>query len=140
LFAFPVTFKPKHLALGLFVAELMVFVLGEAMGNGLPFDAYPSSAHLGGMMAGWLAYRYFQRQSHGAVRASSSHGSSRRVDHATPEADQADAPVLTEAQNRALLKIEVDRILDKINSAGLGALTVAEKRLLDEAKDLLSRR
>jgi len=33
----------------------------------------------------------------------------------------------------------VDRILDKINSHGFGALTVAEKRVLDEAKDLLSR-
>jgi hypothetical protein len=33
----------------------------------------------------------------------------------------------------------VDRILDKINSDGFGALTEAEKRLLDEAKDLLSR-
>jgi hypothetical protein len=37
------------------------------------------------------------------------------------------------------LKTEVDRILDKINSAGFGALTDEEKRLLDEAKDLLSR-
>ena len=34
---------------------------------------------------------------------------------------------------------EVDRILDKINSHGFGALTEGEKRILDEAKDLLSR-
>jgi hypothetical protein len=41
---------------------------------------------------------------------------------------------------RADLRAEVDRILDKINSQGFGALTEEEKRRLDEAKDLLSRR
>ncbi|MEI7438422.1 MAG: DUF6576 domain-containing protein, partial [Thermoleophilia bacterium] len=35
------------------------------------------------------------------------------------------------------LRVEVDRILDKINSQGFGALTAEEKRRLDEAKDLL---
>jgi hypothetical protein len=42
--------------------------------------------------------------------------------------------------NRDDLRAEVDRILDKINSQGFGALTAEEKRLLDEARDLLSRR
>ncbi|MGA3007777.1 MAG: DUF6576 domain-containing protein, partial [Opitutaceae bacterium] len=42
--------------------------------------------------------------------------------------------------NRDDLRAEVDRILDKINSAGFGALTADEKQILDEAKDLLSRR
>jgi hypothetical protein len=42
--------------------------------------------------------------------------------------------------NRDNLRAEVDRILDKINSEGFGALTADEKRVLDEAKDLLSRR
>ena len=42
--------------------------------------------------------------------------------------------------NRENLRAEVDRILDKINSQGFGALTAEEKRILDEARDLLSRR
>ena len=42
--------------------------------------------------------------------------------------------------NRDDLRAEVDRILDKINSQGFGALTDEEKRVLDEARDLLSRR
>jgi len=33
----------------------------------------------------------------------------------------------------------VDRILDKINSKGFGALTPEEKRLLDDAREQLSR-
>jgi hypothetical protein len=50
------------------------------------------------------------------------------------------APAARLAPNaRAGVRAEVDRILDKINSHGLGALTIAEKRVLDEAKDLLSR-
>lgn len=42
--------------------------------------------------------------------------------------------------NRDDLRAEVDRILDKINSEGFGALTDEEKRLLDEARDVLSHR
>ncbi|MDR2674693.1 MAG: hypothetical protein LBC18_07445, partial [Opitutaceae bacterium] len=38
------------------------------------------------------------------------------------------------------LRAEVDRILDKINSEGFGALTAGERQLLDDARDLLSRR
>jgi hypothetical protein len=41
--------------------------------------------------------------------------------------------------NRSDLRAEVDRILDNINREGFGALTEEEKRLLDEARDLLSR-
>ena len=38
------------------------------------------------------------------------------------------------------VKAEVDRILDKINTSGFGALTDEEKRILDRAKDMLNRR
>jgi hypothetical protein len=52
----------------------------------------------------------------------------------------AHTPAPRRAPNdRAGVRAEVDRILDKINSHGFGALTVDEKRVLDEAKDLLSR-
>jgi hypothetical protein len=37
------------------------------------------------------------------------------------------------------LRVEVDRILDKINTSGLASLTATEKRLLDEAKNLSPR-
>jgi hypothetical protein len=38
------------------------------------------------------------------------------------------------------LKAEVDRILDKINVSGFGSLTPEEKRTLDQARDMMSRR
>ena len=64
---------------------------------------------------------------------------SRRADSAFPIRDDTD-PAASITPNRRDLKVEVDRILDKINSEGFGALTPDEKRLLDSAKDLLSRR
>ena len=42
------------------------------------------------------------------------------------------------AAERRQLKIDVDRILDKINSTGLRSLTPAEKSILDRAKNQLS--
>ena len=41
------------------------------------------------------------------------------------------------ADSNTALRTEVDRILDKINTDGFGALTDAEKRTLDQAKDKL---
>jgi hypothetical protein len=43
---------------------------------------------------------------------------------------------LTEREH---LKLEVDRILDKINSKGFGSLTPEERKTLDEARDMLSK-
>ena len=42
--------------------------------------------------------------------------------------------------SREALRAEVDRILDKISLQGVGALTDAEKRVLDEARQQLSHR
>lgn len=138
-FVLPVTLKPKILAwilvgvdtLGLLFAELP----GGAWDTGIAH-----SAHVGGMIAGWIFYRYF---------------------HANNGLDRASAPLFrvpawlrkststTSAPSRLAasgpaserqLRAEVDRILDKINSSGFGALTDQEKKILDDAKDMLSRR
>jgi hypothetical protein len=42
--------------------------------------------------------------------------------------------------DRDRVRTEVDRILDKINSKGFGALTDQEKRTLDEARDMINKR
>ena len=41
--------------------------------------------------------------------------------------------------NRKELQKEVDRILDKINKEGFGALSEEERSTLDKAKELLNR-
>jgi membrane associated rhomboid family serine protease len=135
-FVLPLRMRPRMVIWTLLCFELIGLSLGEIAGG--RFDTHIAhSAHLGGMIAGWLFFRYF---------------------HARQGMDRADdAPLLQlpgwlkrdkrqEAPKYKVnvtppvdLKSEVDRILDKINSSGFASLTDDEKRLLDEAKDMLSR-
>ena len=139
-FVLPVTIKPKHLAIGLVAVDLFGMLFYEIPGSALPFDMIlANSAHLGGMTVGWLYFRYVH---HARWRVGSG-----RADVELPRWLKRSTRVATPAPitqvnvgNREDLRAEVDRILDKINSHGFGALTPAEKRVLDEAKDLLSRR
>ncbi len=134
-FVLPVRAQPKMVAWLLVGISLAGFAFGELTGGKL---GIAHSAHLGGMLTGWLYYRYF---------------------HANNGWDRAAGPVFAwpawmqrrKAEKSVTnykvnittpgdLKTEVNRILDKINSSGFSALTDEEKRILDEAKDLLSRR
>jgi len=135
-FVLPVRVKPKGIAWLLVGLELAGFAFSELAGG--KFDTgIAHSAHLGGILTGWIYFRYFHAR-HGWDRAqgpmfelpswlkrkkTEKSASGYKVNITTPSD----------------LKTEVDRILDKINSSGFGALTDEEKRLLDEAKDLLSR-
>ncbi|HEX2852367.1 MAG TPA: rhomboid family intramembrane serine protease [Opitutaceae bacterium] len=140
-FFVPVSLKPKYLALGLLAFDLFGLFIHEIRNLALPFGfSIGHSAHLGGMFAGWIYFRYL----HGvpwtlpALRASNNppnrDSSDRSDENVTSSATHAGIPTPGE------IRAEVDRILDKINSHGFPSLTPDEKRLLDEAKDLLSRR
>jgi membrane associated rhomboid family serine protease len=142
-FVLPVTVKPKYLAWALLGFDLLGLLASELPGS--QFDTgIAHSAHLGGMLAGWLYFRVVYAR-HGFDRVSGTsllrlpawlkRGPSPAAAAPTPPAEAASRPPGT-----VDLRAEVDRILDKINSHGFGALTADEKRLLDEAKDLLSRR
>jgi membrane associated rhomboid family serine protease len=136
-FVLPVTIKPKYLAWILVGIDLLGFLFSE-----LPGPAFATgiaySAHLGGMLAGWVYFRYFHAN-HGWDRAAGFEIPSwfRRRPQARPAAPESQKVSLGGSSTQ--LRAEVDRILDKINSHGFGALTEGEKRILDEAKDLLSR-
>ncbi len=139
-FVLPVTLKPKILAWVLLAIDTLGFLFNEIPGGTLDGGAgIAHSAHLGGMLAGWLYFRLLYANN-GLDRAA---GTSFRL---ALFRRQAKAPVLRADANTPVhsapvnLRAEVDRILDKINSHGFGALTEQEKRLLDDAKDLLSRR
>ena len=136
LFLIPVTVRPKYLALGLLGLNLAGLALYEIPGTSAPFD-YAPSVHLGGMLAGWIYFRYFH----------ANNGWDRAPTLELPAWMRRDVKVSTKSpletpktgKPPANLRAEVDAILDKINSQGFGALTEEEKRLLDEAKDMLSR-
>ncbi|MBM3867923.1 MAG: rhomboid family intramembrane serine protease [Verrucomicrobia bacterium] len=105
-------------------------------------DAIAHSAHLGGLVLGWLAYRRLNQtnlrvQDAQDVMPSSSAEDPRAIAReayaAEAEADRPDheakAPAsLTKTQARA----EMDALLDKISAGGFGSLTPAEKRRLEE--------
>ena len=135
-FVLPVTVKPKYLAWILAGIDLLGFLFSEIPGPA--FDtgvAY--SAHLGGMLAGWIYFRYFHAN-HGWDRAAGIELPAWLRRRKQPKSAAAFGK-MNPGESSAHLRAEVDRILDKINSDGFGALTGEEKRILDDAKDLLSR-
>ncbi|MDB6128845.1 MAG: Rhomboid family protein [Verrucomicrobia bacterium] len=136
-FILPVTLKPKVVLLAGLLIDLLGCIFYEVLGAVSPFGL-AHSAHLGGILAGWIYYRY--------VHEANWRLPSKRADIELPKWAKKAAKVVTPApfqlnlSSKEDLKAEVDRILDKINSQGFGALSADEKRVLDEAKDLLSRR
>jgi membrane associated rhomboid family serine protease len=140
-FVFPVTLKPKHIAAFIAGVDLFVLLAYELPGVKLPFDMeIASSAHLGGMLTGLLYYRFvhnaawFNPEDRPEVELPRWVKRARKAEAASPVLEVP--PPTNSPQD---IRAEVDRILDKINSHGLGALTPEEKRVLDEAKHALSR-
>ncbi len=137
-FFIPITTKPKYLAWILVAFDTVGFLFSEIPGG--RFDTgIPYSSHVGGILVGWIYYRWIHA-SQGEDRAPAfSLPAWLRRRPKVKSAKGTPGPATGRLPNLPL-RAEVDRILDKINSHGFGALTEEEKRVLDEAKDLLSRR
>jgi len=141
LFIFPVTVRPRHIAWALAGFDLLGLLLFELPRRSLPFDwAIASSAHLAGMITGYVYHRYV----HHARWFN-------RLDRPEPESTGrplpspgdrgsavAQVPDFPAGSGARVLRAEVDRILDKINSHGLSALTAKEREVLASAKRDLS--
>lgn len=133
----PVTLKPKYIAYIFAGIALCGFLFGELPGTGFE-QGVAHSAHLGGMLAGLLYYRFLHHSDAWALAPRTAIELPRWMKRAPKNVSPASYKV--NLTNRGDLRAEVDRILDKINSSGFGALTPEEKRVLDEARDLMSRR
>jgi hypothetical protein len=96
------------------------------------------SAHLGGMAVGWIYFRFVHDAEWRLLNRRVSVELPRWMKRRQRMAAAPARPV--SAGNRDEFRAEVDRILDKITSQGFGALTAEEKRVLDEARELLSKR
>jgi membrane associated rhomboid family serine protease len=138
-FVLPVTLKPKHFAWIWAGFDLFGFVFYEIMGA--PSDFWNGHlARLGAMAAAVGFYFFYEhRLKYGLALSPRPAVELPRWLRKTPRAARPPGYRIN-LSNRDDLRAEVDRILDKINSAGFGALTADEKQILDEAKDLLSRR
>lgn len=137
-FVLPVRVRPKHVVLFLLGIDLIGLVAYEIYGAARPFEqfALSHSAHLGGMLAGWVYFRFV----HEARWLSGLHHRRGSSSEWAEFGETAEDGVAPETKPQRDLRAEVDRVLDKINSHGLASLTPQEKRVLDEAKDSLSRR
>ena len=139
-FILPVRVKPKYLAFAAAGFDLFGCVFYEVLGKVSPFGPIAYSAHLGAMGAAWLYYRFVHSPSAFRPVKAGRSGVELPAWMKRSAAAVAKPAFQVNVENRADLRAEVDRILDKINSQGFGALTADEKRRLDEARDLLSRR
>ena len=133
-FIIPITVKPKHLALIFLGIAVFGLLFQELPGN----EYVAHSAHLGGMLAGWLYFRYVHHRTgeFASVRPRVEVPKWFRRKSAAPKPGRYKVNVSRPEDVRA----EVDRILDKINNSGFGSLSDREKKILDEARDALNRR
>ncbi len=136
-FILPVTMRPRVLALGAAGISLFCLLFLELPGRSA---SIAHSSHLGGMLAGWIYFRYLHdrtaehREARPGIELPAWMRRKKRKVAAVASSYSVNvAP-------RVDVKAEVDRILDKINSHGFGALTAEERRILDDARDLLNKR
>jgi membrane associated rhomboid family serine protease len=138
-FLIPVSVRPRHFAWGLLAFSVFGMLFLELPG----VQPVAHSSHIGGMLAGWLYFRLILRVRGGSTDADAEpavelpHWMRKRKVRA---AAGGSYKVNVAAPPPQDIRAEVDRILDKINSLGFGSLTDEERRLLDDAKDLLNRR
>jgi membrane associated rhomboid family serine protease len=94
-------------------------------------DGIAHSAHLGGLVFGWCAWRYLNRTnwapSYAQVQDPMPTDAPSPAFERPTEENTSSRP-LTSAQARA----ELDTLLDKISAGGFGSLTAGEKRRLEE--------
>ena len=148
-FFLPVTLKVRWLLIAITLFTVLGWAFAELPGrhawpqwHAAWDDSIAHSAHLGGLVLGWLAYRRLNQtnlrvqDAQGYVKTSEPDDASAiaRDAYAAEEIssgtnNEAKSPAsLTKGQARA----ELDTLLDKISAGGFGSLTVGEKRRLEE--------
>jgi membrane associated rhomboid family serine protease len=138
-FILPVNVKPKYVAYVLLGLDLFGFGFYELFGAVSPFGA-AHSAHLGGMLVGWVYFRYVHDSEWSLASGRAEVGLPRWLKQRAAVKAPATPAFGVNLGDRGHLRAEVDRILDKINSHGFGSLSADEKKVLDGARDLIGRR
>ncbi|HRE83974.1 MAG TPA: hypothetical protein PLN52_23225, partial [Opitutaceae bacterium] len=136
-FFIPVTVVVKYVVFAALALEMTGWLLFDAVGKASPLG-WEHSAHLGGMAAGWMYYRWVHLREWQNPDARPEMELPRwfKKSKAAPTPPPAFKVNLTTRED---MKAEVDRILDKINSEGFNALTAEERRILDDARNVMSK-
>ena len=137
-FILPCKLKPRWLLLGVLTIELYGFIFDEINSN----TSTAHSAPLGGLTAGALVFLFLRSGRefpYFILRSTNSKISSTNFKSIFSNSEKTidTNSYKVNFSNTGELQTEVDRILDKINESGFGALTREEKLTLDKAKGLL---
>ncbi len=133
----PIPVKARWILWGVLAFSLFG-LYGEFSGQGGGMVAH--SAHLGGMIAGYLYVRFLYRVEPAFSFAGAAEPAMELPDWFKRKSRGSARRAISYTVNRTdrtAVQAEVDRILDKINATGFASLSDYEKRTLDEAKDLL---
>lgn len=96
-------------------------------------DSIAHSAHLGGLIVGWLAWRQLNRTNPAPSYAQVQEMETEQPAAAFETEELTSEPLVVESRpSRAQDRAELDRLLDKISAGGFGSLSPAEKRKLEE--------
>ena len=140
-FILPVSIKPKFILYGLIAIEAYGFLFVE-LKLGSPIA---HSAHLGGIITGYLIYfleikKSFLSDLLAKLPKFTTQVSSNKKGSKSPKfATKPKHKYTVIFDTHQGIQQEVDRILDKINSEGFGALNQREKSILEKAKNLLKK-
>ena len=136
-FILPVTVKPKFVYWGSIGISLFFLLFYELPGK----SHMAHSAHLGGILTGFLFYRYVYKSDSifGSIASSTSIEQPAWFKRRKQQGKQVHYTVNRSTSDKDNLQNEVDRILDKINASGFGSLSEEEKLTLERAKDLLGK-
>jgi membrane associated rhomboid family serine protease len=141
-FIIPVTVQPIWLVAILGGIDLIGLLTLELPRSG-SLHGLAHSAHLGGLAAGWLFHRLVLSRGLPLRHRSLFPSPLKRAEPppTTLTLSTFTPPKLPLApSSREALRIEVDRILDKISEEGFNSITPEERRVLDEARQHLSAR
>lgn len=134
----PIRFTGQQLFWALIGIQGFLMLFSEIPGNFSNATAY--SAHLGGILGAVLYEKVRLHKTPFLLRFSTSSRPSRSKPAWQKRADATRGTTNRFSVNLSKpnhLKAEVDRILDKINDKGFGALTAEEKQILEKARNKL---
>ena len=137
-FFLPVRITPKNLVLIVMAIDVIGLLFGELPLLRQSTSPIAHSAHLGGMLGGWLFFKFVLPRNLN-IRLPSVEVSPPKwiTNKKTKRAGSGRFRI--RFSDRKELQNEVDRILDKINAKGFASLSEEEKKTLDKAKELLNR-
>lgn len=140
-FIIPVRLKPKWITMFVVGWTLIGLFFMEIPGQGSGGQMTAHSAHLGGIIGAWIFFKYCYLQRPLPF--------GRSIHDDPPYWSESEPPTRSERKqsarkekekvDREKLRGEVDRVLDKINEHGFGALSEEEKALLDRAREILNK-